>query len=193
MNPAGVCFNLTLSTEICFIFQPLKFIVCNQFIAHSIWQNYALNYRNLCSLRDIRILIIILQGEKFIQNTSSKPYQISFDHRPEYLYVYVSGEHDSYEISRRYWLEVASECKESGYKKVLIEEDIKETISMAEAFQFAAELPTLGFRGVRVAFCDRYAEHQELNEFGEVVATNRGLFAKVFNDFTAAENWLLNR
>ena len=64
---------------------------------------------------------------------------------------------------------------------------------MAEGFQLAADLPLMGFRGVRIAFCDRYAAHQELNEFGEIVATNRGLFAKVFNNFNEAENWLLDR
>lgn len=138
-------------------------------------------------------MIFILQRGKIIENTSSKPYQISFDHRPNYLYVYVSGEYDSYEISRQYWSEVADECNRTGYKKVLIEEDIKETVSVAEAFQLASELPLMNFRGVCVAFCDRYAEHQELNEFGELVATNRGLFARVFNDFNEAENWLLDR
>ena len=75
----------------------------------------------------------------------------------------------------------------------MIDEDIKESVSVAEAFQLAAELPLMGFYGVCVAFCNRYAEHHELNEFGELVATNRGFFAKVFNDYNEAENWLLNR
>lgn len=109
------------------------------------------------------------------------------------MYVYVSGEHDSYKISRRYWREVADECNKTGYKKVLIDEDIKESVSVGEAFQLAAELPLMDFHGVCVAFCDRCAEHHELNEFGELVATNRGLFAKVFNDYAEAENWLLER
>ena len=39
----------------------------------------------------------------------SESFDISFDYRPEYLYVYVSGERDSYEISRRYWQMVAGE------------------------------------------------------------------------------------
>lgn len=134
----------------------------------------------------------MLTRGKIIENSSSKPYHISFEYRPNYLYVYVSGEHDSYKISHQYWLEVADECNKTGYKKVLIDEDIKESVSIGEAFQIAAELPLMGFRGVCVAFYDRYAEQHELNEFGELVATNRGFFARVFNDFNEAENWILD-
>ena len=128
-----------------------------------------------------------------IREESAKPYQITFEHRSQYLYIYVSGEHDSYEISRRYWLEVADECGKTGYKKVLIEEDIEETVSLAEVYQLASELPQMGFQGVRVAFYDRFAEHADLNQFGELVATNRGLLARVFNNLEEAENWLLDR
>ena len=123
----------------------------------------------------------------------TKPFHIAFEHRPQYLYVYVSGKRDSYEISRQYWLEVAEECNKTGYKKVLIDEDIQQSVSMSEVFQLASELPLMGFQGVRVAFYDRYAEHEDLNQFGELVATNRGLFGRVFNDIAIAENWLLDR
>lgn len=128
-----------------------------------------------------------------IREESAKPYRITLEHRSQYLYVYVSGEHDSYEISRRYWLEVADECAKTGYKKVLIEEDIEETVSIPEVYQLASELPQMGFQGVRVAFFDRFAEHEDLNQFAELVATNRGLLARVFNNLEEAENWLLDR
>ena len=126
-----------------------------------------------------------------IREEPAKPYQITFEHRSQYLYVYVSGNHDSYEISRRYWLEVADECNNTGYKKVLIEEDIEESVSIPEVYQLACELPQMGFQGVRVAFYDRFAEHADLNQFGELVATNRGFLARVFNDLKEAEKWLL--
>jgi len=44
---------------------------------------------------------------------------------------------------------------------------------------------------VRVAFFDRYAEQNQLNEFGELVAVNRGITGKIFNDIQTAEEWLL--
>ncbi|CAN5851681.1 hypothetical protein BH20ACI4_BH20ACI4_12940 [soil metagenome] len=128
-----------------------------------------------------------------IREEDPKLYQITFEHRPQYLYVYVTGDHDSYEISRQYWLEVADECNKTGYKKVLIEEDIKESASLSEAYQLASELPLMGFQGVRVAFYDRFAEHADLNQFAELVATNRGLAATIFNNLETAENWLLDQ
>lgn len=120
-----------------------------------------------------------------------KPYNIEFDHRPDYLYVYISGEKDSLEISRNFWLEIAGECKKISCSKVLIVEDIKGAISTTEMYQLATEIPQMGFFGVRVAFVDRYIEQQELNEFGEIVATNRGLRGKIFNSIEEAEKWLL--
>ena len=61
--------------------------------------------------------------DKTHQNPDTyKPYELSFEYRPEYLYAYVTGEEDSYEISKQFWLEIAAECKRSDVKKVLIEE-----------------------------------------------------------------------
>ena len=123
---------------------------------------------------------------------SSKPYTLTFECRPQYLYAFVTGEKDSYEISKQYWQEIADECKKSGFKKVLIEEDIEENVSMTDMYQFCAEIPQLGFFGIRVAFVDRRQDQQQLNQFGETVATNRGLLSRVFNNFEDGEKWLLS-
>ncbi len=128
-----------------------------------------------------------------IQNSSrAKPYTLEFEQRPEYLYAYVRGEKDSLEISLQYWKEIADECWRAGYKKVFIEEDIKEEGSTIEMYQFSSELPNIGFSGIRVAFVDRHLDQQELNKFGELVATNRGVNGKVFNSSQEAEEWLLS-
>ncbi|HEX9959596.1 MAG TPA: hypothetical protein VGB00_01520 [Pyrinomonadaceae bacterium] len=73
----------------------------------------------------------------------------------------------------------------------MIEEDIVEEVSLLEMYQIAAEIPQMGFAGVLIAIVDRFLEQRALNEFGEPVATNRGLRAKVFNDVKEAEKWLL--
>jgi hypothetical protein len=121
----------------------------------------------------------------------SKPYLIRFERRPDYLYAYVGGERDSLAISLAFWREIAEECRSAAARKVLIEEDIEESVSMLEMYQIAAEIPQMGFANVLIAFADRFLEQQDLNEFGELVATNRGLRAKVFNDVEEAEKWLL--
>lgn len=134
-----------------------------------------------------------MEGKKNNTPNASKLYELSFEHRPQYLYAYVCGEHDSYEISKKYWQEVADECQKTGYKKVLIDEDISANVSITEIYEFASEIPKMGFQGIRVAFFDRYhLEQQEINSFGETVATNRGLFSRIFTDFDEAEKWLLS-
>jgi hypothetical protein len=133
-----------------------------------------------------------VEGDKTNTPDYSKLYELTFEHRPQYLYAYVTGEKDSYEISKQFWQEIAAECRKTEYKKILIEEDIAENVSMAEMYRFASEIPQLGFFGIRVAFVDLQDEQQQLNQFGETVATNRGLLSRVFNNAIEAEKWLLS-
>ena len=123
--------------------------------------------------------------------SDDKPYKIEFDYRPDYLYACVSGEKDSLDISRRYWHEIADECKKTKCNKLLIVEDIKEIVSLPEMYQIASEIPQMGFFGIRIAFVDQYIEQQTLNEFDEIVAANRGIRGKIFDNIAEAEKWLL--
>jgi hypothetical protein len=50
----------------------------------------------------------------------------------------------------------------------------------------------MGLAGVKIAFVDRHPDHHELNLFGELVSTNRGLFCKVFRDLKEGEAWLVS-
>jgi hypothetical protein len=124
--------------------------------------------------------------------TRGKPYSITFEHRSNYLYAYVKGDKDSYEISKAYWSEIAEECAKLEIRKVLVDEDIAEPMpSMSEVYHGASERSFMGLSGLKIAFVDRHAEQHEQNLFGELVATNRGLFCKVFNTFEEAERWLV--
>ena len=128
-----------------------------------------------------------------IENSSrAKAYTLEFEPRSEYLYAYVKGEKDSLEISLQYWKEIADECRRSDYRKVFIEEDIKGELSTIEMYQFTSEILNIGFSGIQVAFLDRHLSQQELNKFGELVATNRGLNGKIFDSAAVAEEWLLS-
>lgn len=123
----------------------------------------------------------------------AKPYSLAFEHRPQYLYAYVSGEHESYEISKSFWTDIAERLNETEYDRVLVDEDIEEAPSMMDVFQVVSELPAMGFSGIRIAFHDRKIEHKDLNDFGELVGTNRGLNGRAFNDLDEAEKWLISR
>jgi hypothetical protein len=124
---------------------------------------------------------------------NGKPYSITFEVRPHYLYAYVKGDADSYEISNAYWQEVSAEIAKHKMEKLLVDEDLSQPIgSMSDIFKGASERSFMGLSGVKIAFVDRHADQHEQNLFGELVATNRGLYCKVFSDFNEGENWLVS-
>ena len=122
----------------------------------------------------------------------AKPYQLTFEQRPDYLYAYVEGERDSYSISIAFWREIARECAVRNARRVLIDENILQNVSVAEIYQVASEIPAM-FSGIAIAFYDRHADQAEINEFGELVAQNRGVIGRYFADFGEAEKWLLRQ
>jgi len=122
-----------------------------------------------------------------------KPYSITFELRPDYLYAYIKGDADSYEISNAYWLEISAEIASSKAQKLLVDEDLSQPVeSMSDVFKGASERSFMGLSGVKIAFVDRHADQHEQNLFGELVATNRGLYCKVFSDFEEGERWLVS-
>jgi len=122
-----------------------------------------------------------------------KPYSITFELRPDYLYAYIKGDADSYEISNAYWQEISAEIASSKAQKLLVDEDLSQPVeSMSDVFKGASERSFMGLSGVKIAFVDRHADQHEQNLFGELVATNRGLYCKVFSDFEEGERWLVS-
>lgn len=120
-----------------------------------------------------------------------KKYRLTFEERPGYLYALVEGEEDSYEISRAFWHEVAAKARSLQARRILIEEQIEMAVSFADVFKLASEIPDMGFGPARIAFVDRYLEQNEINEFGELVAVNRGANGRIFREVDTAVEWLL--
>ena len=120
----------------------------------------------------------------------SKQFSITFEERINYLYAGVEAQTYNYEIVSGYCQEIAAECKLSGHTKVLIEEDIAESISMVEAYEISTQVPQKFFAGIQIAFVDTFAEQNELNKFGEIVAVNTGVNGRMFSNVAAAELWL---
>lgn len=118
-------------------------------------------------------------------------FRLILEHRAGYLYAQVEADRDSYEISRSYWEELANKVRELGVRSLLVKENIPDGFSMSEAFELASELPKMGFASVKIAFVDEFTEQDEINKFSEMVAVNRGLNVKVFNDMNEAERWLV--
>jgi hypothetical protein len=120
-----------------------------------------------------------------------KPYTITFEERPQYLYVLVEGENDSYEISRQFWTEIVDYLKGKEYEKVLVVERLEETVSTEDVYRLVTEFPQMGLTGLKIAFVDEVLDQYTINQFGEIVALNLDLNGKIFNDVDRAEGWLL--
>lgn len=118
-------------------------------------------------------------------------YQLTLEHRPGYLYAYVRGTKDSVEIDRSYFGKIAEECRKHDCKRVLIEEDLDTQLSATEMYQATSSVRALYVPGVKVAFVDRRPSHRPGNLFGQLVATNRGVWVRVCDSAEEAEAWLL--
>lgn len=117
-------------------------------------------------------------------------YSITFEERGDVLRAYINGERGTLQIARLYWLDIAHRVIESDHKKLLVIEDIPEVIAISEVHQLVTDLAQLPVRDIRVAFVDLFSQHKSLNEFGILVAENRGLNLRIFDSEELANEWL---
>ena len=125
-------------------------------------------------------------------NNSAAAYAVRYEERDGYLYVFVEGPAEQLEASIETFSAIAQECKDRGFKRILIEEDLGTNLEFVDMYNFASQVPEMGFRGIKVAVSDRHIDHLEDNLFGETVAVNRGTLVRVFSDVNEAEKWLLS-
>jgi hypothetical protein len=125
-----------------------------------------------------------------LDNPASSEFRLDIEIRDDCIRAFVEGPEDSLEISLGYWKRLFAECERNGIRKLLVEENLSEGLTAAETFTLCTELPKLATAPVRVAFVDRCADHDNLNQFGEMVASNRGLRVRVFPNIEEAERWL---
>lgn len=117
-------------------------------------------------------------------------FTVSFEVTGECLVAFVRGVHDTLDISKSFWQRIHSELVKSGKQRVLVEEDFQNQLTAVDMFRLAEFLAELFKGDVKVAHVDRRLSDMDLNRFGETVAINRGLRARVFNNRQEAERWL---
>lgn len=120
-----------------------------------------------------------------------KEYTLTFEDNGAYLFALVEGDKETFSIAQAYWSEIAEKTLLTGYKKLLVVEDIPEAISIAEVHQLVSEFAELPVNDIRIAFIDKHTEHRSLNEFGVLVGSNRGMTIQSFENEDEAVQWLL--
>jgi len=114
--------------------------------------------------------------------------KITVEEFDNHLAFHIAGP-DTIEVSLSYFPKVADMCKQKGFKKALIIEELEGDISAADMFTLTEQLPAI-LRGLKVAFIDLKPNHAKENRFGETVARNRGCNIRVFKDVNEAKTWL---
>lgn len=114
---------------------------------------------------------------------------VSLDIRDQYVLFRFEGE-DSLEDSINCWTQVGEQCRKLNCNKALIVENLRGGLNTSEVYNLTMQLPNL-IGDVKVAFVDLQIDNAHGNLFGETVAVNHGIRAKVFMDTIQAEKWLL--
>ncbi len=121
---------------------------------------------------------------------TSRPFDITFEHRPEYLYVSLTGTNMSYEVAKKYWEEIMLVFGQRRHTRVLVERSIPQRLDTQDIFRILTEVAFIARLGMKFAFVDHFYD-KDRSEFEELVGTNRGLNIKYFEDRERAERWLV--
>src|SRR5689334_22440962 len=94
-----------------------------------------------------------------------KPYKLSFDERRHYLYARVSSDKASPEMAIGYLSEIVAECRELGYKRVIVERDIPDTLPVKKLVSLSADIARIGISDLKIAGVDQRVENRYLARF----------------------------
>ena len=107
-----------------------------------------------------------------------RAFSIHFEMRNNYLYVHLSGQ-DSFDASLDYWNRIIRKAQQLGISRVLVHESLEGSVSEGEMFNIMEDIVPQG-AGIQVAFFDEKLSDAEVNDFGELIARNRGADIQVF-------------
>lgn len=119
-----------------------------------------------------------------------KEYELTFEERAGYLYAHVASEVSGAQVLLRWFSEIIPKCRETGANKVLVHVETGEKLSTSDAFDAATGVIALDVTGIKIAYVDPNPANFDTNQFGELVAVNRGVQGKVFLTVAEGEAWL---
>lgn len=124
-------------------------------------------------------------------NDPIKPYKLTFEERPQYLYAHIKAEATDHPTAVDFWGKIITKCREIGGDRLLVLQEIPGGLNTGETFNVATDVTAMSIQDIKIAFVDPNTELYETHQFGQLVGTNRGAWAQVFTTIPEAENWLL--
>ena len=123
-------------------------------------------------------------------SVTARPYELTFEHRPHYLFVRVTAPDIDREIAIDYLTEVARRFAAAGTGRLMLVRDIPVMLRDSDLFFTAKDfLRMIGH--TTVAFVNPHAEIADGMQFAVMIGNNRGAKYNVFANEIDAEAWLL--
>lgn len=121
---------------------------------------------------------------------SDRLYRLTFEERPEYLYACIVSKTVDREMALEYLSLVAQKCSELRTRRLMLHRDIPVMLPDSDLFFTTKDfLEMIG--GTRTAFVNPHQKIAEGMEFAITIGNNRGANYRVFDNDTAAEDWLI--
>jgi hypothetical protein len=122
---------------------------------------------------------------------ASRPYELTFESRPEFLYARVAAPEINRSLKLDYLAEVLLACARSRCKQILLERDIPVMVP-DEEFASTVEEVVRASENVAIAFVNGHKTIEPKLKKFVAESKKRGGKFRYFNDRSKAEKWLLD-
>ncbi len=122
---------------------------------------------------------------------ATKPYELSFEKRQQYLYAFVQSDSSLPTVAPEYLKDIAKKCTETRCTRVMIENALPQSFWVWDMFEVATYFPQMGIECTKVAIVDKFAPIEK-EEFVVIVGKECGLDVHVFSELPDAEHWLID-
>lgn len=123
--------------------------------------------------------------------STSENHDLHFEARNNYDYFRLDGTTLNYEVLKGHLQTIAKTRGECERNLILIENNFRDNLSLADMFRIITDLPAIGYSKFSLAIADSNPDHKTNNDFANTVADNRGLRMRAFSSVGDAEGWLL--
>jgi len=117
-------------------------------------------------------------------------FKVRYTNEQGYLRAHVFGGRDSQAVSIAMWRMLGDECRARGADRLLVLEELLETVDTGEIGPIIDAMEQAGLGLVRTAFVE-LLDDIEGSEYGEILCRERGIVIRTFSGETQARRWLL--